>query len=486
MILRENGLWVEAVETTSEEREALRRALTFSTRDEDVCLLVSRGSVPAFLRGLWEPLFRRNPLIPPPLPATPAPPVEAPQGQLTGVTLRWYQQEAVEACLQWGRGIIYLPTGTGKTEIMLELFRRLGCRCLVVVATIGQMKQMAQRARDRGFESVGMWGGGKRRGLATAPVVVAIAASLVNGLVGGSAAELQDIGCLVFDEVHHLGTAETWYAIADGMGWIARRYGFSATPLRNRDAWSNPWDVVTQGYTGEVIYSRTREELAEFCPDCQAYMLRPHLLQRDVPGWDWTRLYRECVVDADDRNAFLALLIEAICAWGGRPLVLVQQVRHGKEMLRRLMGRVSAWMIMGSETLLALTPRGVVEIAGGCRRAAQALADGDCKCLIGTTAIHEAIDVPGATDIVIAGAGRAPLSVPQRIGRGMRGEKLQLRIWDIWDAAHPVLANQAQERRDLYERYGVPVSSAPLGPSALATVAAVQRWVGSGGFGLGD
>ena len=491
LLLRENGLWVE-VEATAEEQRQLRKALTFRTKDEEVCLLVERGSTLAFLRGLWEPLVRRNPTlsIPPPPPLA----VEARDETwgLDGVTPRWFQPEAVAACLQRRRGIVQLPTGTGKTEIMLALFRCLGVRCLVVVATIGQMKQMAQRALDRGFPEVGMWGGGKRVKLATAPVVVAIAASLVKGVAEGNAAELMDIECMVFDEVHHLGTAETWYAIADGMPWIKYRFGFSATPLRNAaDPWSNPWDVVMQGYTGEIIYTRSREELAEFCPDAQCYFLKPPLLYRAIRyangeiNTEWNRLYRDCVVTADDRNMYLSLLVQSISAWGGRVLVLVQQVRHARELLRRFLGTpVTAWLIMGGEKLLALSPRSDVEIAGGARRAAQALADGDCKCLIGTTAVHEAIDIPGATDIVIAGAGKAPLSVPQRIGRGMRGEKLQLRIWDIWDTSHPVLTYQSKQRKAIYEQYGVPVSFPPLMPPALATIAAAQRWVQSVGLGL--
>jgi len=56
----------------------------------------------------------------------------------------------------------------------------------------------------------------------------------------------------------------------------------------------------------------------------------------------------------------------------------------------------------------AACPRGQVEIVGGWRKAAQVLADGECKCLISTTAGHGAIGTPGATDPVTPAGSASP------------------------------------------------------------------------------
>ena len=487
MEARIDHLWATVTAADARELSLLRQCLTFELRDGSAMgLLVERPTAPpAFLAGLAVPLQQRLSALGVTLRVTPHEWGAAKGGGarregegnkgLLGVDLRDYQCEAVEACLAGERGIVHLPTGTGKTEIALQIVQRLDVRSIIVVQTIGQMKQFARRAEERGL-SWGVWGGGECRCLG-ADVVVCVSASLVRGLAEGRAPELQGVGVIIFDEVHHLGTAATWWAIADALP-CRYRFGFSATPMRGEAMWHDPWDAVLVGYTGPVLYSRPFAALQAYCPLVQVTLVRPMLPRRWVSGWGWSRVYRACVVDHAARNQMLVLLAVVVRGFGGRALLLVQQVRHGKALLHGLAAAgLRARMAMGQERVIASQRGQIVRLAQDCAGATQALAEGECDCLVGTTALHEAIDVPGATDIIIGGAGKAPIAVPQRIGRGMRGDKPCLRIWDIYDEHHPILQRQAQERWAIYERCGHIVRTIPALPGLLLALGSTPCWV---------
>ena len=60
----------------------------------------------------------------------------------SGVELRPYQRKALEAWLDAGRrGVIELPTGSGKTYIALKAMERLNAPTLIVVPTLDLMDQ---------------------------------------------------------------------------------------------------------------------------------------------------------------------------------------------------------------------------------------------------------------------------------------------------------------------------------------------------------
>ena len=121
--------------------------------------------------------------------------------------LREYQQVALDAWLAGEgnagtgpheRGVLELPTGSGKTVIGLAAMEALGTPTLVVVPTIDLLDQW-RRELEREFEvDVGQLGGGEQR---VAEVTVSTYDSAYL-----RADDLGDrFGLAVFDEVHHLG-----------------------------------------------------------------------------------------------------------------------------------------------------------------------------------------------------------------------------------------------------------------------------------------
>jgi len=78
-----------------------------------------------------------------------------------GKILRDYQNEAVDIFMRKKIGILELATGSGKTEIAIEIIRRLGCKTLFIVDKIELLKQTKKRIEESLGIEVGMVGYGK-------------------------------------------------------------------------------------------------------------------------------------------------------------------------------------------------------------------------------------------------------------------------------------------------------------------------------------
>ncbi|MEF8785039.1 MAG: DEAD/DEAH box helicase family protein [Haloarculaceae archaeon] len=121
--------------------------------------------------------------------------------------LREYQQDALDAWQRGDgnagsgppeRGVLELPTGSGKTVIGIAAMEALDVPTLVVVPTIDLLTQWRDELTREFDCPVGQLGGGEQR---VEDVTVATYDSAYL-----RAAELGDrFGLVVFDEVHHLG-----------------------------------------------------------------------------------------------------------------------------------------------------------------------------------------------------------------------------------------------------------------------------------------
>lgn len=72
----------------------------------------------------------------------------------------------------------------------------------------------------------------------------------------------------------------------------------------------------------------------------------------------------------------------------------------------------------------------------------------------------EGLDVPVASVLVMACAGRSAAKIEQRTGRVLRayGDKSRGTIYDFVDRQHSLLANQSRARQEVYRRLGYRVT----------------------------
>ncbi|MDQ3703553.1 MAG: DEAD/DEAH box helicase [Chloroflexota bacterium] len=150
-----------------------------------------------------------------------------------------------------GRGVVVLPTGSGKTLVALMAIAQQGVWALVVVPTLdllGQWQRAVIELLGAPSECVGVFGGG-RRDLFPITIITYDSAAIHTR-------ELNRFGLLVFDEVHHL-PASSYRLAAEGT-MAPFRLGLSATPERTDGLERDLTSLV-----GPVVYSRSPRDLAK-------------------------------------------------------------------------------------------------------------------------------------------------------------------------------------------------------------------------------
>ncbi len=167
------------------------------------------------------------------------------------LTPRPYQEEALTAWRAEGcRGVVVLPTGSGKTLVGAMAIADVELATLVVVPTIdllGQWRRALAQTLGCPDEAIGVYGGGAHE-VTTLTVITYESAQLHPEL-------LRRFGLLIFDECHHL-PAPTYREIADG-AFTPLRLGLSATPERADEA-----HLELETLIGPEVYRESAAELS--------------------------------------------------------------------------------------------------------------------------------------------------------------------------------------------------------------------------------
>lgn len=139
----------------------------------------------------------------------------------SNITLRDYQKQALDAwILNSKRGVIVLPTGSGKTVIGINAIFLLNTPTIVVVPTLDLLDQWRSRLKKEFKVEVGMLGGGEQD-------IKALTVSTYDSAYIHAARLGNKFGLIIFDEVHHL-PAEGYKHIAE-MFASPFRMGLTAT-----------------------------------------------------------------------------------------------------------------------------------------------------------------------------------------------------------------------------------------------------------------
>ncbi|MGB9728278.1 MAG: DEAD/DEAH box helicase family protein [Thermoprotei archaeon] len=157
------------------------------------------------------------------------------------VKLRNYQREALNNWMNANkRGIIVLPTGSGKTLIGIMAILELKEPTLVIAPTIELMDQWALLIQKYLNTDVGLYGGGDKE-LKCITIATYSSAYLNAELIGNK------FKLMIFDEVHHL-PSEGYRQIAE-LSAAPHRMGLTATPEREDEAHKDLDQLV-----GPIVY----------------------------------------------------------------------------------------------------------------------------------------------------------------------------------------------------------------------------------------
>lgn len=291
------------------------------------------------------------------------------------------QEAAAEAARRFKRGIITMPTGTGKSLVAALIIQKLQVNTLIVVPSLEIKSQMTKMLMSIfGKNKVGPGKG--------------ITVSNVDSLDEDT--PLVGYDCVIIDEFHHSGAAT--YRSLNKKAWndVYYKFGLTATPFRSQDHER----LLLEGVLSKVIYRLNYKDAVDrgYIVPMEAYYYQ--LPKQPVEGFTWGQVYKELVVQNTARNEIIARLLGALLESNISALCLVKEIAHGEELSSFPFANGQD---EGSKDLIA------------------AFNSGKTPVLVGTVGIlSEGVDTKPCEYVILAGLGKAKNSLMQAFGRGFR------------------------------------------------------------------
>jgi superfamily II DNA or RNA helicase len=344
--------------------------------------------------------------------------------------LRPYQDSALCAWQIAGcRGVVALPTGSGKTRLALCAIAACRASALVLVPTRVLLAQWSAEIEAVLDLPVGLYGDGERQ---LAPVTVSTFESAYRHMprIG------QRFALLIVDEAHHFGSGMREEALM--MCTAPSRLGLTATPPREAPATDKLRELIGPVVYQLAIADLTGDYLADYelttltlplnASERAAYELdmarfRPLCRQffRVNPLASWRDFVRTARRTPDGR--------EALEAWrrSRRLLSFIESKRQALAWLleRHCDARVlvftsdndTAYAIARAHLIMPITcDIGRVERAAALER----FRAGALRALVSARVLNEGLDVPDADVAVIVGGNASEREHVQRVGRLLR------------------------------------------------------------------
>jgi superfamily II DNA or RNA helicase len=342
-----------------------------------------------------------------------------------------HQVEAVRAWWQaGGRGVVVLPTGTGKTYVAMLCIETANRPTLVVMPTLDLMRQWHTDLTRQFGVDVGAVGGGDYD---FKPITVTTYDSAYIHLERWA----NKYGCVVFDECHHLpGPTYSQTAI----GCLAPyRLGLTATPERADAA-----DSIYPELIGPIVYRREITELSgDHLAPYQTRVVAVDLLPDEDAEYrtcrdEYRRFVAERGLSLSGPNGWQKFIFEASRSpqgWAalrayrrqkaiergaaGKLIALERLMRHhfGERILIFTADNATVYRIARRYLVPAITHQTKVKER---KQILDRFHAGDYTILVTSQVLNEGVDVPAASvGIVLSGSGSIKENV-QRLGRILR------------------------------------------------------------------
>lgn len=366
-----------------------------------------------------------------------------PETDRSGVPLRQYQIEAVDAAERVGRGVWKMPPRAGKTRCGVEFVRRVALPTVWLAPTKGIVAQTvrvfdAHLGKNYAVAHVGSnW-----TDVADKHVVV-VTYDTARSL---PAAFWKTRQVLMVDEVHHAAAAG-FKVINRLIDHIFYRVGMSGTFFR-----SNGDDLAMHSFLSGVLYEVTPRFLVE-----NGYLVPASVAMVPVPATTKIRTANhhdtiaKGIVGHEFRQAASAWAAQVFASRGKKVVVLVAQKPQGDDLVKRIRELLPN-KVKGTEfnrVEFVSTNR----TTAVCERILKAFTTSDeVQVLIGTSMVGEGTDLPPADCLVYAYGGKAEVGHRQaayRVCTAAHGKRRAF-IVDFADRHHRTLIEHSVDRLDHY------------------------------------
>lgn len=346
------------------------------------------------------------------------------------MSLRPYQEAAIQSwAIAGGRGLVVLPTGSGKTNVAIGAITKINASALCLVPTRILLEQWYKQLRADYSGKVGFYGDGAHE---LGEVTVATYESAYRNMSSlGS-----QFGLIVIDEAHHFGNG-----IRDEIFEMAiakYRLGLTGTLPRN----PGQLEKLSE-HIGSVVYELAIADLsgtflAEFdlyslhlglkSDERSIYDLNINLFRRyfkkfreACPEAGWTDFVRIASQSSEGRSAIKGLqMAKKVTSFTAAKAETVSSLleRHRERRVLVFTGDAESTYAISRKHLV--TP---ITAEIGRKEREESIArfrEGRIKALVSCRVLNEGFDVPDAEVAIIVGGMHGEREHLQRIGRILR------------------------------------------------------------------
>ena len=362
--------------------------------------------------------------------------------------MRNYQEQATNALIEsGGHGAIELPTGSGKTLIIMNLLKRYPVKTLIITPYTNITTQLRKDLESAfGVANVGQLGDGRKK--VDKLFTVANAQSATKITPGSKEWEvLSKCKMVIFDE-SHMVPAESFKNIClNGVAGNSKlRFFLSATQTRTDGS-----DLLLKGITGPVVFRKTYKELAEekFLKQIKARVFK--IPPARSPVRDPKKETRANLYENPNAARLAAMLAEKAFRLANRQVVILIE-EYSQFLLLKNHMKIPYEFAHGSVSQDA--KKVLPEEYWKCDVAdiVDQFNKGNLPCMIGTTAISTGVDIKPTGCVIYLQGGKSEIKVKQGIGRGTRPVAHEdLWVCDFKVEGSPTLEAHANARAVIYK-----------------------------------
>lgn len=363
--------------------------------------------------------------------------------------LRDYQEDAVKKCMSFGRGVVLLGTGAGKTLTIATLVDNFYLyskeinkfKCLIIVPDLGLVNQTYADFKSYNVSfSLTKWTG-KLKPDFDANVIIANIDILRSKFEEHD--WIKDVDLLIVDEAHKMARGNKSSKLLDKIK-TPNKFGFTGTlPEDNIDK----WNVI--GKIGPVLIKKSSHELREekvlTNVHVQIFKLNYDVKPIRVKGSiDPTENYRN-ELQFLSYNKFRNKVIQTTCKnFNNNILILLNNIDHGQHLFDVLSQNLTDKKVFFIRGEVAVEERDKVK---------QIMENNNnVVCIAISSIFSTGVNIKNLHMILFAAGGKSFIRTVQSIGRGLRlnENKTELTIVDIADMLEYGIEHSGK-RKSIYD-----------------------------------